>query len=47
MSGLLQGFDVALAGTNLAMCIIGVLLGTVIGVLPGLGARQRSRCWCR
>ena len=37
LSGLLQGFDVALAGTNLAMCIVGVLLGTVIGVLPGLG----------
>ena len=37
LTGLLQGFDVALAGTNLAMCIVGVLLGTVIGVLPGLG----------
>jgi putative tricarboxylic transport membrane protein len=37
LSGLLQGFDVALAGTNLAMCAVGVLLGTVIGVLPGLG----------
>ena len=37
LSGLLQGFDVALAGTNLAMCLVGVLLGTVIGVLPGLG----------
>ena len=37
LSGLLQGFDVALAGTNLAMCVVGVLLGTVIGVLPGLG----------
>ena len=37
LTGLLQGFDVALAGTNLAMCMIGVLLGTVIGVLPGLG----------
>ena len=37
LTGLLQGFDVALAGTNLAMCVVGVLLGTVIGVLPGLG----------
>src|SRR5829696_8793429 len=36
-SGLMQGFNVALSGGNLAMCFVGVLLGTVIGVLPGLG----------
>jgi len=36
-SGLLQGFQVALTPANLAMCTVGVVLGTVIGVLPGLG----------
>src|SRR5438045_4421278 len=36
-SGLLQGFQVALTAQNLMMCVIGVVLGTVIGVLPGLG----------
>jgi len=37
IGGLLQGFDVALTWSNLSMCFVGVLLGTVIGVLPGLG----------
>jgi putative tricarboxylic transport membrane protein len=37
LAGLLQGFQVALAGNNLLMCVIGVVLGTVIGVMPGLG----------
>ncbi len=36
-AGLLQGFQVALTANNLWMCVIGVVLGTVIGVLPGLG----------
>ncbi len=31
------GFDQALTGSNLFYCFIGVLLGTAIGVLPGLG----------
>jgi putative tricarboxylic transport membrane protein len=35
--GLLQGFQVALGVNNLMMCVVGVVLGTVIGVLPGLG----------
>src|SRR6185503_13465886 len=35
--GLLQGFQVALSVNNLVMCVVGVVLGTVIGVLPGLG----------
>src|ERR1700693_4357775 len=37
LNGLLQGFQVALTANNLLMCVIGVVLGTVIGVLPGLG----------
>src|SRR5258706_14294060 len=35
--GLLQGSQVALTANNLLMCVIGVVLGKVIGVLPGLG----------
>ncbi len=37
VSGLAQGFGVALQPINLFWCFVGVLLGTVIGVLPGLG----------
>ena len=37
LSGLLHGFQVALTPMSLGMCVAGVLLGTVIGVLPGLG----------
>ena len=36
-SGLLQGFAVALQPINLLWCLLGVVLGTVVGVLPGLG----------
>ena len=31
------GFNVALEPTNLLLCFCGVLLGTLVGVLPGLG----------
>jgi putative tricarboxylic transport membrane protein len=34
---LLQGFAVALSPLNLLWCFTGVFLGTVIGILPGLG----------
>jgi putative tricarboxylic transport membrane protein len=37
LSGLLQGFAVALQPMNLLWCFLGVLLGTVVGVMPGLG----------
>ena len=37
VSGLLQGFAVALEPLNLFWCFVGVLLGTVVGILPGLG----------
>src|SRR5438270_8895552 len=37
VSGLLNGFQVAMTPMNLTMCVIGVVLGTIIGVLPGLG----------
>jgi putative tricarboxylic transport membrane protein len=37
LSNLALGFDTALTITNLLYCLIGVFLGTAIGVLPGLG----------
>jgi putative tricarboxylic transport membrane protein len=37
VTGLLHGFSVALAPANLLWCFVGVFLGTVVGVLPGLG----------
>ena len=37
LSNLSLGFAVALTVQNIAYCFIGVLLGTVIGVLPGIG----------
>ena len=37
LSGLANGFAVALEPANLFWCFVGVFLGTVVGVLPGLG----------
>jgi TctA family transporter len=37
LSNLALGFDAALTITNLLYCLVGVFLGTAIGVLPGLG----------
>ncbi len=37
LNNLLLGFSVALAPVNLFWCFVGVILGTVVGVLPGLG----------
>jgi putative tricarboxylic transport membrane protein len=37
IAGLGQGFAVALTAANLAWCLLGVALGTAVGVLPGLG----------
>ena len=37
LSGLALGFGVALSLKTLAYCFVGVLLGTMIGVLPGIG----------
>jgi TctA family transporter len=36
-NNLVMGFGVALTFTNIMYCFIGVLLGTLIGVLPGIG----------
>src|SRR2546428_5132998 len=37
LGGLIQGFAVALQPANLLWCFVGVLLGTVVGIMPGLG----------
>jgi len=37
LEGVLYGFTVALAPANLLACFAGVLIGTVVGVLPGIG----------
>lgn len=37
MESLILGFETALTAVNLFYCFLGVLLGTLVGVLPGLG----------
>src|SRR5690606_14933497 len=37
IENLILGFGVALSFQNIAFCFVGVLLGTLIGVLPGIG----------
>jgi len=44
ISGLLQGFAIALTPLNLLLCTAGALIGTLIGVLPGLGAQPHWPC---
>jgi len=36
-SGILTGFHAVVSGANLLYCLIGAFVGTLIGVLPGLG----------
>lgn len=37
LEGLLHGFAIALTFENAMWCFVGVFLGTIIGILPGLG----------
>ncbi len=37
LNDVLYGFSVALTFQNLIYCFLGVLMGTLVGVLPGLG----------
>jgi putative tricarboxylic transport membrane protein len=37
ITNLMNGFAVALAPMNLLWCFVGVFLGTIVGILPGLG----------
>ncbi len=36
-----QGFAVAMTPENLVIALIGCFVGTIVGLLPGLGADQR------
>ena len=47
LGNLAAGFAVALTPANLLYCLLGALIGTAIGVLPGLGRPPRSRSSCR
>lgn len=37
LMNLLRGFAVALTPVNLLACLVGVVMGTIIGALPGIG----------
>src|SRR5499433_2219725 len=37
LSGLMHGFALALQPANLFWCLVGCALGTVVGIMPGLG----------
>jgi putative tricarboxylic transport membrane protein len=37
LSNLALGFSTALSPENVLWCFVGVLLGTLVGVLPGIG----------
>jgi putative tricarboxylic transport membrane protein len=37
IDGLIYGFGIALQPANLFACFLGVLIGTVVGILPGIG----------
>ncbi|MBI3435185.1 MAG: tripartite tricarboxylate transporter permease, partial [Proteobacteria bacterium] len=38
LSNLALGFSVAVSPYNLMFCFIGVVVGTLVGVLPGVGS---------
>ena len=46
LSNLALGFHVALTAQNLLYALFGTVLGTLIGVLPGLGPVPPSPCCC-
>src|SRR6202047_1791712 len=37
LSNIVMGFGVALTWQNVALCLFGCVIGTAIGVLPGIG----------
>ena len=40
VEGILHGFSVALRPDVLVYCVLGVVMGTFIGVLPGIGRSE-------
>ncbi len=47
LNQLLLGFQVALSWHNVLFMVVGVLLGIVVGVLPGSAGRTASPSCCR
>ena len=47
LANLSLGFDTALTFYNLLYCFIGVLIGTLIGVLPGSDRWRPLPCCCQ
>ena len=37
-ASLLAGFQVALAPENIGVCLLGAILGLVVGAMPGIGS---------
>jgi len=37
VENIIHGFNVALSVSNIFFCFIGILLGTIVGILPGIG----------
>ena len=42
IENLFLGFQIAISPYNLFVAVIGIALGTIIGVLPGLGGADRK-----
>ena len=42
-----QGFAVAMTPENLVIALIGCFVGTIVGLLPGLGPINGVRFYCR
>ena len=47
VANLMLGIESAVTLQNLLYCFVGVTVGTLIGVLPGMGPVPQSRCFCR
>ena len=41
---LMEGFQVAITPMHIGIMVVGVMLGLIVGVLPGLGRPTASRC---
>ena len=47
LGSLIQGFGVILTPMNIGLMFVGIILGVLIGVLPGLGGANGVRSCCR
>lgn len=43
---LLSGFQVALAPENIGACLLGAVLGLVVGAMPGTALWRAAHCCC-